>query len=206
MFLEYGDFVRSLLLVHSAVGMVWWRKEGDLVQTIAGLGEAVKQAANDAQLSTLQGAGHDGNWIQTQLMEQIQAADADRTWLFLSKLEEVLPATARVLNGAREQVGRFRGVIVFVREDRRGEFQRLCPDLMDWVGLRICFARQLSPRLGLKEISESLQRLESRYRLSSNSYLADPNSVRSKSPHDAWLWDELLTIRSELSTPDASEP
>ena len=94
-------------------------------------------------------------------MEQIQAADADRTWLFLSKLEEVLPATARVLNGAREQVGRFRGVIVFVREDRRGEFQRLCPDLMDWVGLRICFARRLSPRLGLKEISESLQRLES---------------------------------------------
>ena len=36
-FLEYSDFVRSLILVRPAVGMVYWRKDADLVQTIAGL-------------------------------------------------------------------------------------------------------------------------------------------------------------------------
>ena len=205
MFLEYTDFVRSLLLVRPAVGMVWWRNEADLAQTIAAIGEAVKQGVADAELLTLQGEGHDGNWMRTQLIEQIQAADADHTWLLVSKIEEVLPATARVLNGAREQLTRLRGVIVFVRDDRRGEFQRLCPDLMDWVGLRIWLARQIRPPLGIKEIDESLNRLESQYQLASSSYLADPSVVRSKSPRDAWLWNELLTIRSELSSPEAGK-
>ena len=77
-------------------------------------------------------------------MERIQATDTDRTWLFIFRIEEVLGAVARVLNGAREQLGRLRGVVVFVRENRRGEFQQLCPDLMDWVGLRICLADQFS--------------------------------------------------------------
>jgi hypothetical protein len=205
MFLEYSDFIRSLVLVRPAVGTVWWCKETDLVQTVAGLGEAVMQALNDAKLSMLHGEGHDGDGIRRELTEQIQAADADRTWLFLSKIEEVLPAVAEVLNGAREQLRMLRGMIVFVREDRRGEFQRLCPDLMDWVGLRICFAHRLSPPLGLEEVNKSLHRLESRYQVSSSSYQADPSGVRSKSPHDAWLWTELLTIQLELSTPDASE-
>ena len=138
-------------------------------------------------------------------MERIQAADAGRTWLFISKIEEVLGTAARVLNGAREQLGRLRGVVVFVRENRRGEFQKLCPDLMDWVGLRICYADQLSPRRGLTDINESLSRLETRYSLPSTSFTADPTVVRSASPHDAWLWNELLTIRSELSAPEASE-
>ncbi len=187
------------------LGMVVWRKDADLVQTIAGLSEAVKQAAGDAQLATIHAEGHDGDWFRTQLMERIQATDADRTWLFISKIEEVLGTAARVLNGAREQLGRLRGVVVFVRENRRGEFQRTCPDLMDWVGLRICLAHQLSPRLGLKDINESLSRLEEQYELPSRSFSADPSIVRSKSPHDAWLWNELLAIQSELSAPEASE-
>jgi hypothetical protein len=204
-FLEYSDFIRSLVLVRPAVGMVCWRKDADLVQTIAGLSEAVKQAANDAQLATVHAEGRDGDWVRTQLMERIQATDADRTWLFISRIEEVLPAAARVLNGVREQLGRLRGVVVFVREDRRGEFQQLCPDLMDWVGLRICLAHQLSPRLGLKDINESLNRLKAQYNLPSSSFLADPSIVISTSPHDAWLWNELLTVQSELSAPEVSE-
>ena len=205
MFLEYSDFVRSLVLVRPAVGMAVWRKDADLLQTIAGLSEAVKQAANGAQLAMVDAEGHDGDWFRTQLMERIQAADADRTWLFLSRIEEVLPAAARVLNGAREQLGRLAAVVVFVRENRRGEFQRSCPDLMDWVGLRICLAYQLSPRLGLKDIKESLGRLEAQYGLPSSSFMADPTVVLSRSPQDAWLWKELLTIQSELSMPEASE-
>ena len=206
MFLEYRDFIQSLVLVRPAVGMVWWRKDADLVQTIAGLSEAVEEGAGDALLAAIHAEGHDGDWFRARLMERIQAADADHTWLFISKIEEVLGAAARVLNGAREQLGRLRGVVVFVRENRRGEFQKTCPDLMDWVGLRICLAHQLSPRLGLKDIAESLKRLETRYDLPSGSFAADPTIVRSKSPHDAWLWTELLTIQSELSAPEASAP
>jgi hypothetical protein len=185
--------------------MICWRKDADLVQTIAGLSEAVKQAANDAQLAMVRAEGHDGDWVRTQLMERIQATDADRTWLFISKIEDVLGTAARVLNGVREQLGRLRGVVVFVRENRRGEFQQLCPDLMDWVGLRICLAHQLRPRLGLKDIAESLNRLEAQYDLPSSSFMADPTIVLSTSPHDAWLWNELLTIQSDLSAPEASE-
>ncbi len=76
---------------------------------------------------------------------------------------------------------------------------------MSRIGLRICLADQLSPRLGLKDIAESLSRLEVRYDLPSRSFSADPSTVRSKSPHDAWLWNELLTIQSELSAPEASK-
>ena len=43
MFLEYSDFVQSLVLVRPAVGVVCWRKDADLVQTIAGLSEAVNR-------------------------------------------------------------------------------------------------------------------------------------------------------------------
>ena len=197
MFLEYSDFIRSLVLVQPAVGMVCWRKDPDLMQTIAGLSEAVKQAAKEAHLVVVDAEGHDGDWIRSQLMQRIQATDAKGTWLFISRIEEVLPEAARVLNGAREQLGRLRGVVVFVRENRRGEFQQTCPDLMDWVGLRICYADQLSPRLSLKDINESLSRLEAQYDMKSNSFLADPTTVRSKSQHDEWLWKELLTIHSE---------
>ena len=105
MFLEYSDFVRSLVLVRPAVGMAVWRKDADLLQTIAGLSEAVKQAADGAQLAMVDAEGHDGDWFRTQLMERIQAADADRTWLFLSRIEEVLPAAARVLNGCANNLG-----------------------------------------------------------------------------------------------------
>jgi hypothetical protein len=205
-FLEYSDFIRSLVLVRPAVGMVCWRKDADLAQTIAGLSEAVSEAAGDAQLLTVSAEGHDGDWFRTQFMERIQAADADRTWLFISRIEEVLPAAARVLNGTREQLGRLRGAVVFVRENRRGEFQQLCPDLMDWVGLRICLAYQLSPPLGLKDVKESLSRLEAQYELPSSSFIADPTIVLSRSPHDAWLWKQLLTIQSELSAPEANAP
>jgi hypothetical protein len=185
--------------------MVVWRNDADLTQTITGLSEAVKEAANDVQLEMVHAEGQDGDWIRTQLMEQIQAADADRRWLFISRIEEVLPTAAKVLNGAREQLGRLRGVVVFVRENRRGEFQKLCPDLMDWVGLRICLADRFGRRLGLSDINESLRRLEAQYGLPSSSFVADPAIVRSKSPHDAWLWNELLTIQSDLSVPDVSE-
>jgi hypothetical protein len=202
-FLEYSDFIRSLVLVRPVVGMVCWRKDADLAQTIAGLSEAVRQAAGDAQLATIHAEGHDGDWFRAQLMERVQAADSDRTWLFIFKIEEVLGTAARVLNGSREQLGRLRGVVVFVRENRRAEFQKTCPDLMDWVGLRICLAHQLSPRLGLKDIAESLKRLEGRYDLPSSSFLANPSIVLTKSPHDAWLWNELLAIQSELSAPEA---
>jgi non-ribosomal peptide synthetase component F len=204
LFLEYADFIRSLVLVRPAVGMVCWRKEADLLQTIVGLREVVIRAADDAQLATINAESHDGDWFRAQLMERIQATDADRTWLFISRIEEVLPTAARVLNGARGQLGRFRGVVVFVRENRRGEFQQLCPDLMDWVGLRICLAHHLSPRRGLSDIAESLNRLEAQYDLASSSFLADPSVVRSASPHDAWLWNELLTIQSELSAAEES--
>ena len=98
----------------------------------------MKQTVDDVHLATVEAEGHDSDWVRVQLMERIQAANAGRTWLFISKLEEVLGTAARVLNGAREQLGRLARVVVFVRENRRGEFQKLCPDLMDWVGLRIC--------------------------------------------------------------------
>jgi hypothetical protein len=185
--------------------MVCWRNDADLVQTITGLSEAVKQAVADAQLAVIDAEGHDGDWVRTQLMERIQATDADRTWLFIFRIEEVLGTAARVLNGAREQLGRLRGVVVFVRENRRAEFQTSCPDLMDWVGLRICLAYQLGPRRGLEDVNEALSRLERQYNSPSSSFKADPTNVRSKSPHDAWLWNELLTIQSELSAPEVSE-
>jgi hypothetical protein len=204
-FLEYRDFVRSLVLVRPAIGMVCWREDADLVQTIAGLSAAVKEAANDAVLRTVHAEGQNGDWVRAQLMEQIQADDVDRKWLFISRIEEVLPTAARVLNGAREQLGRLRAVVVFVRENRRREFQQACPDLMDWVGLRICLAYQLSPRRGLKDLDESLSRLESQYGFQSHSFVKDPTVVLSKSPHDAWLWKELLALRSELSSSEADK-
>lgn len=147
----------------------------------------------------------DGSSARIRLMETIQGADAECTWLFVAKIEQVLSVAATVLNGAREQLGRFRGVVVFVREDRRSEFQCLCPDLMDWVGLRIWLASQPGRPLGFKEIDESLRRLESQYGLPSGAYLADPSVVEAKSPRDARLWKELLTIRSELSTEEPIE-
>jgi hypothetical protein len=204
-FLEYSDFVQSLVLVRPAIGLVCWRKNAELVQTIAGLSEAAKQAVDDSQLVTFEAEGHDSDWVRAQLMERIQAADAERTWLFIFRIEEVLGTAAKVLNGAREQLGRLRGVVVFVRENRRGEFQQLCPDLMDWVGLRICLAHQFTTRRGIEDINQSLNRLQTQYNLPSESFVADPTIVLAASPHDAWLWKELLAIRLDLSAPEASK-
>jgi hypothetical protein len=205
MFLEASDFVRSLMLVRPAIGMVWWRTESELAQTMVSLIDAVRQADRDAELWMVHAEGLDSRSVRTHLMEKVQATDADCAWLFVAKIEEVLPTAADVLNGTREQLGRLRGVIVFVRDDRRAEFQRRCPDVMDWVGLRIFLASNHSPRFGLAEINESLRRLETQYGLTSDSYLADPTIVQSKSSHDACLWKELLTIRSELSTEEVNE-
>ena len=176
------------------------------MQTIAGLSEAVKQAVDDAQLATVHAEGHDGDWIRAQLMEQIQAADADRTWLFISKIEEVLGAAARVLNGAREQLAGYAESLCSFARTAGESSSGSCPDLMDWVGLRICLAHQLSPRLGLKD-DRRIPRAD--WRRSTDCQAVPLWQIRAscspsrRTTHG--FGSELLTIRSELSTPEVSE-
>lgn len=198
MLLEHSDFVRSLALCHPAVGLVIWSKDADLAQATAGFIAALEQTGGDALPVRLQAEGHDGDWFRERLVNEIHVADANRTWLFVSKIEEVLGAAARVLNGVREQLGRFRGVMLFVRENRRSEFQESCPDLMDWIGLRICVADRFAASSGLDHVTKSLRRLEAKYATESNAFLGNPSVVEIASAADAWLWRELLAIRSEL--------
>jgi len=198
MFLEYGDFIGSLALLRPAVGMVVWRKDDELARTIAAFSEIIAGLPGEPIVAHLRGEGHDSQWFREQLVGQLQAPDAGHTWLLIHKIEEVLTAAARLLNGSREQLGRFQAVLVFVRENRRGEFQESCPDLMDWIGLRMARVDEFASVRELEDIERSIARLESKHGMTTDSFSRSPSTVESVSASDAWLWRELLAIRSDL--------
>ncbi|MEK6235268.1 MAG: hypothetical protein N2C14_11215, partial [Planctomycetales bacterium] len=165
----------------------------ELPQALARL----EQFAGDFRIVQLACAEQTRAWLQEQLVKEVQSDEADRTVVLAYQFDGFANLTGELINGLREQVGKLRAFFVLVREDARMDFQKACPDFMDWIGLNMLWVADVPVEWTLEDVKKSIQRLEDTHGISSVQFLENPDAIAEKDENHVWLWGELLTIRSE---------
>jgi len=120
------------------------------------------------------------------------------TCLVLYGLEPLVSSAAKILNGFRERLANAKCVIIAIRENRQRDFIIDCPDLMDWIGLQVARAEDLSVPFTASDVRKLLKEFEIRYGKSSEQFLKEMQAEKSGDPIDGWFWRELLHVEEDL--------
>jgi len=128
----------------------------------------------------------------------------DRICLLIYEIEPLAGTVGRILNGYRERLASLRGIIVAVRANRQRDFFLECPDLLDWVGPMIGRAEDLGPPITLRGVRKAIRRFEESHGISSETFVERRMSPESHNLPDAWEWEELLAIKSDLENAGGS--
>ncbi len=199
MFVDIDEFARDLASASPAAALVTWQTEHALAAFLSSLSLAIRKAAPGTQVKSLPGIDLDSDSFRRELIQMVQRRDAGRTCLVVHDIEELVSAAGAILNGSRELFVRLRAIIIAIRENRVRDLAIACPDLMDWIGVSIARADDLSPPLRRIDIERRLRRIEKKYNTSSDKFVENRSRIEAASRGDAWLWSELLAIRSTLS-------
>jgi len=152
------------------------------------------------RLALLNGENMGSEQFEDALQEQLQQRNADATVLVLCSLEALLEAAGRVLNGVREQMRRFRAVILLVRENRRAELLAACPDFMDWFGIDTYRAEALARPFTSADVKRAIGSYEEKHGMGSNDFARKWEAGLVTAMDDGWMWNELLALYRDMTT------
>lgn len=196
MFLTLDDLVRTLLVRSPSLALIVWEERSALVSFLERLKPTIQAHNQDTIVSEIIGTSLNSQSFLETFLAALEKTDAHKTCLVLYEMEPLLSAAGRILNGYREKLASFRAVIIANRQNRQRDLLIECPDLMDWIGLTISHAEDLSPPFTLLEVNEAIKNLEKHYQMKSAKFVE--KYLSGDKVKDAWLWMELIYIRLEL--------
>ena len=198
MFLDLDEFCRALLSRRPFVALVTWANPAALRSFVVRLGPALRAERSDTVMANLVGADLDSAGFQAKLTASMARRDAQKRCLLVYQIEPLVSAAGEILNGYRERLGRFRAVVVAIRENRKRDFLRVCPDLMDWVGTNVVRVEDLAPALTVQKVNALIKEYEHRFAMTSDRFQEMWNRGEVESQGDQWFWNELIAIRSSI--------
>ncbi|MFI5456071.1 MAG: hypothetical protein ACHRXM_11535 [Isosphaerales bacterium] len=198
MFMDLETFARGVLERSPSVALVTWKRISALRSFIDHVGHALRQSRSDTLVFKLPVAQLDRRTFSEKLLELVSRRDAGRICLLIYEIEPLAGTVGRILNGYRERLASFRGMVVAVRANRQRDFFLECPDLLDWIGTMTGRAEDLGTPLTLRRVTEAIRRFEESHGISSAEFVNRHKTRDRNDFSDAWQLEELIAIKSEL--------
>jgi hypothetical protein len=197
-FLDLGEFCRAVVSTPRWVACVTWSNPDALRWFLSSLRRTLGKMDPPVSLLKLSGANLDSKGFQAQLFRLVQREYQTPPCLLVHEIETLAPSAAAALNGSREGLAVFQGVVVAIRENHYREFIMACPDLMDWVGPNVARAEDFQPPLTLARVRSAIRDLEKRSGMTSREFGEKWASGDLRSSDDFWFWNELIALRERL--------
>jgi hypothetical protein len=197
-FIDLEAFARAILERSPSAAIVTWSRISALRSFIHHVGSALHQSRADTLVFKISAAQLDRQTFSEHLLKSLRRRDVGRICLLIYEIEPLAGTIGRILNGYRERLASLRGIVVAVRVNRQRDLFLECPDLLDWVGSMTGRAEDLGPPITLRGVRKAIRRFEESYGISSEQFVEQCISPESHDLPDAWEWEELLAIKSDL--------
>jgi hypothetical protein len=198
------DFVAILSTRPGGFALVSWEHRPAMLALLDNLKPVLRRTDRKLRVALLNGENMSSEQFEDALQERLQQRNTDATILVLCNLETLLEAAGRVLNGVREQMRRFRAVILVVRENRRADLLAACPDFVDWFGITTYRAEALARPFTSSDVQRAIRSYEKKHSMSSRDFAGEWEAGRVTNMDDGWMWNELLALYRDLTS--AEEP
>lgn len=141
MFLDLEDFIDHFLCSSETLCLITYDKPRTLEPFLSRLKNVFSE--KQQKISTTDVSEYGIDEFCKKITDTLNLSDSQNLFLLMSGLEPLLPGSGTVLNGFREGLTQFMGIIILLRADRLRDFEKNAPDLMSLVNSFFIRAEQM---------------------------------------------------------------
>lgn len=131
MFLDMEDFINCFLCSPETVSLVTYERQETLKPFLSRL---IREFSKNSLKFQEPDVSEDNiDEFCKKITTHLHVPDSQNVFLILSGLEPLLPYSGTILNGFREKLSQFAGIIILLRRNRLRDFEKAAPDLMSLV-------------------------------------------------------------------------